>query len=614
MESRFARHPRRVLAILLGAAVFVRLIYCLQLGAGPLPRVHAFIADSDNHFFDEWGRRIAGGDWLQRAPLHPMASWMRNVAENAMSKDPLLPVKLGLAAGPGYDRAAMETRLWDHWLGGATFFQEPAYPYLVGITYRLAGPRVWHVFAWQLALGVAGVVIVHRLSRRVFSETAAAAAGALAVLAPIPLFYEATLLRDGLVAFATLALALAMHWATSGGRKRWLVLGLAFGAAALVKQSFLFFPVLMGAWRLAAVRARLRDRVIPVLLVAAGMVVGFLPAVLRNLAVGAPAFALNGSAAAMLAIFHTASASPFDLVLGPEFVRVLMATDGHPLASLVEAARTHASVWGMLALDLKKLLYAWHGFESPNNVDFYLFRQGAPLLAALPATFVVLVPLAGIGLATRRAANAWPLLVAILASIPTLVLAAVLSRYRAAIAAALLPLAGAGVVRLVSWVAARRWVATGTAAAAAALYLSWATGTPPGKEPQARAHAYAFIGVDWLALGEPAFAVPYLQESLRLLPGAPTVEARLGQAFLACGDHQRALQYVEAAARSFDSGALRELHARVLAAVGRREEAIAQARAAMTTDPPGEGARVLLDRLERDATSAAEVKSPETAP
>jgi tetratricopeptide (TPR) repeat protein len=419
-----------------------------------------------------------------------------------------------------------------------------------------------------------------------------------------------TLLRDALVAYVTLALALVMHWASAGGRRRWLLLGLAFGAAALVKQSFLFFPAVMAIWRAATVQARPRDRMVATGFVTLGMALALLPVILRNLAVGAPALAMNGSASAMLALYHTANATPFDVVVGPEYPRLLMATEGRFLSSLLEAARTHADAWGILILTLKKLLYTWHGFESPNNVDFYLFRQGAPLIAALPVTFVVLAPLAAIGVAARRGMNSWPIFVAILASVPTLVLGTVLSRYRAPIGAALLPLAGAGVVRLASWISDRRWLRAGAAAGATAIYLAWAMGSPSGKDPGERAHKYAWAGVEAIARGEPAYAVLNLQESIRLEPGSPKVEARLGQALLAAGDPRGALQHVEAAARSFDSSALRELHARVLATVGRREEAIVQARAALSADPERAEVRELLDRLERDAASAADVAPP----
>jgi tetratricopeptide (TPR) repeat protein len=328
------------------------------------------------------------------------------------------------------------------------------------------------------------------------------------------------------------------------------------------------------------------------------------PAILRNLVVGAPALAMNGSATGMLALYHIGSATPFDLLVSPEMSRVLVAADGGLLSSLAEAAKTHASPWSFWLLEARKLLYAWHGFEAPNNVDFYIFRQGAPLLAALPVTFVVLLPLAAVGVASRRAAEAWPVLVAIAASVPALVLGAVLSRYRAPLTAALLPLAGAGVVRLAGWIADRRWAWVGATGAATALYLVWATGSPPGKEPPELARFYARRGAEALVKAEPALAALFLQESLRLEPGAATVEARLGQILLQTGDAAGAVRHLARAARSLDSAPFHELYARALARAGRREEAIAQARAAVAADPSEARRRALLARLEQEAAAA----------
>jgi tetratricopeptide (TPR) repeat protein len=300
-------------------------------------------------------------------------------------------------------------------------------------------------------------------------------------------------------------------------------------------------------------------------------------------------------------MFHTASATPHDVVAAPEYTRILITTGGSTLAALVEAARTHDGAFGFVTLNLKKLAYAWHGFESPNNVDLYLFRQAAPILEWLPATFVVLLPLAAVGVASRDGARrAWPVLVAITASVPTLILAAVLSRYRSAIAFALLPLAGAGVVRLAAWAAGRRWARLGAVATMAAAYLAWATSAPPGVPTAPRAERYAWQGVDAITTGHADLAVLCLRESLRLVPAAPKVEARLAQALLATGDAHGALRHVEAASRVFESAALRELNARVLATLGRREEALVHARAAVAAEPGRADARALVDRLEQE--------------
>jgi 4-amino-4-deoxy-L-arabinose transferase-like glycosyltransferase len=578
LETWLAAHRRRVATSVLTAAVLIRLLLCLQLVGGPLPTIHQGLAASDNHFFDAWGRRVAAGDLLQREPFHPMAPWMNRIARRALTDDRGLAARVGLPADA--DDAAAQHLLWDRWLGGATFYQEPGYPYLVGLTYALAGPRPWAVFAWQLSLGALGTLMVLQLGRRLFSETAGLAAGALAVLAPIPLAFDVMLLRDGLVATFTVALACLMAWTVEGGRRRWLLLGLAFGAAALLKTSLLAFPALLAVWRLVAYRTPWRERLACAALAGAGMALALSPAVLRNLVVGVPPIALNGSAAAMLGSFHTAEALPSQLVFGPQFAHVVAAADGHILASLSEAARTHASAWSLLSLELKRLAYAWHGFEAPNNVDFYVYRQGAPLLANLPATFVVLAPLAAFGLVggRRHLVRAWPVILAALTSLPPLVLAGALSRYRAAFAAALLPLAGAGVARLIEWVRSRRWVPLGAALAATAAYLGWATAELPGRTRAERAQSYVDSANQLLKQdSSPALAALYFREALRLGLETPVVEARLGASLIASGNVEEGRRLLERSAgvlSPVEAHALQELVARlrVRAEAGAREE------------------------------------------
>jgi 4-amino-4-deoxy-L-arabinose transferase-like glycosyltransferase len=596
IEAWLQQRSRRVMLSLAAAAVFVRLIFCLQLAGGPLPDVQQLLVDSDMTFFDAWGRHLAAGDWLQREPFHPMPAWMRRFADEVMKADPAFPVRVGLAANEQYDHDAMRSALWTHWLGGPVWFQEPGYAWLVGLTYLLSGPSPWHVFFWQLALGVVAVVLVHRIAARLFSSTAALAAGVLAVGAPIPLAYEATLLRDQLVVVVTLVLVYLMSVSTEGGRARALVLGVAFGAASLVKQPFLAFPILMGGFRWFVARTPLRERLSWAGLVAAGIALALLPAIVRNLVVGAAPLAFNGSAAAQLALYHTARATPFELTLTPEFTRVLLIADGRPLASFIEAVKTHASVGSWLWLETLKVAYGFHGFESANDVDFYLFRQGAPVLAWLPVTIVVLVPLAAVGGFAQRL-KAWPLWVAIAGSLPTLALAAAVSRYKAPIVAALFPLAGAGVVALVAWGVRRKWQPVAAWAALSLGYVLWATHDPPGKEAATRATGYAQSGVYWLDFGAPAYAALELKEALRLAPDSATVEHRLGQALYAAGEAGEALPHVEAAARQIDTPELRELHACVLAELGRRDEALALARSALTQDPNRTAARLLLEKL-----------------
>jgi len=194
-----------------------------------------------------------------------------------------------------------------------------------------------------------------------------------------------------------------------------------------------------------------------------------------------------------------------------------------------EAARTHASVWSFVRLELLRVLYSFHGFEIPNNVDFYVFRHAAPVLDWLFVPFWLLVPLAGVGLASRRWRCAWPIFIAIAAHVITMVLANPLSRYRAGLAVALVPLAGVGIVHFAGWLRGRAWLKIFVALAASGLYLVFALTPIPGYEPLARSMRYAQLAEGALAMGEVELAELHLIEAARLQPEDAALAARLEQ-------------------------------------------------------------------------------------
>jgi hypothetical protein len=187
----------------------------------------------------------------------------------------------------------------------------------------------------------------------------------------------------------------------------------------------------------------------------------------------------------------------------------------------------------------------------------------------LPVTFVVLLPLSCVGVLKNPKA-AGPIFVAVLGSLPTMILAVGLSRYRSAMVAAMFPLAGAGLALLIGWALRRRWLLLGLAAVATSLYLAWAVGEPRGQSRDARALHYALVGRGSLAAGESGYASLVLRESLRLSPH-PEAELLLGQALLAGGEAEEALPHLAAAARAFDSAQVRALYQRALEASGHRQ-------------------------------------------
>src|SRR5262245_52277440 len=172
IEARLAAKARWILIGLIAGSVLLRVAYFLQIDGGPCSQWHRW-ENGDPHFFDLWGRRIAGGDWLTSASLHPLHTWHKQVALEYFIRHRAEEADL---VKQGLDPAAA---LWDRWYGGKLFHQEPLYPYVVGITYRIFGPDPRWVYAIQMILGVLSNVLVWSIARRHFGERAGFVAAGL---------------------------------------------------------------------------------------------------------------------------------------------------------------------------------------------------------------------------------------------------------------------------------------------------------------------------------------------------------------------------------------------------------------------------------------------------
>jgi len=120
-----SRVPGAPLLLVLAAATAIRLVSWLDIRDGPLLYLHRW-TESDMAFFDEWARAILAGDVLGRATPRPYHSGHNGVAREAH--------RLSGASEP-FDEA-VGRRLWNHWLGEHTFYQDPLYPYVLASIYQ----------------------------------------------------------------------------------------------------------------------------------------------------------------------------------------------------------------------------------------------------------------------------------------------------------------------------------------------------------------------------------------------------------------------------------------------------------------------------------------------
>ncbi len=535
-EAWLKGRRRFVLAVVIGASILLRLIYWLEMRNTPCVAAHEW-TQTDMHFFHEWSQTIAKGDWLSNGEYHPLMAWQRVCAQQWFDENPD-----DRANYPGTDvwvlqpngikerRLSDETSraLWNHWFGGKQYHQEPLYVYLVAFTYKIFGPNVHWVFLWQMMLGVASNVLIWLLARRYFGDLAGAVAAVFAVFYVPLLFYELALVRTTLTAFIGLALALITDRAVEKSTVRdWFLAGLACGVSLLCQTTFATFIV--GSAVILVIKHRKeRPRLWKLgVVMAAGVLVGISPFVVRNVIVGAPTL---GWASVGPLTFLSDNERTFQPEYGPggltpPQVRIMGRAHGTMGPIVVESVKSRG-VGGWIALMAQKFSMMWQWYEMPDNQNLYFYRRYSSVLANTPFTFFILSPLAliGLGLAARDFRTCALLYVMIIAGVAVGVLALPLSRYRVPFVAAMIPFAALTVARLAGWAASREWKRFGVTLTAAAVVFIW-TARPLGENtPLIRAADYgAPYGYFWAkkcdaATGNPAAQAAIIEESLRVEP------------------------------------------------------------------------------------------------
>src|SRR5713226_5482548 len=181
MEGTASKDKRFAWALAIFAtALVVRLAHVWQMRASPFFSVLM----GDSHGYDEWARRLAGGDWI----------------------------------------------------GHEVFYQAPLYPYLLGVIYAIAGRSLLAVRISQVIIGSASCALLGLAASRLFSSRAGIAAGLMLALYAPAIFFDGLLQKSVLdVFFICLALWLISQITTTSRLWAWLALGLALGCLSLTR-------------------------------------------------------------------------------------------------------------------------------------------------------------------------------------------------------------------------------------------------------------------------------------------------------------------------------------------------------------------------------------------
>ena len=436
-----------VLAAIVLLSIVFRIALFIELNRTPLVDLDRW-SETDMHYYDSWARQIAAGDRLSRNVPLPLHAWHVEIADTFLTQHPE-------TSQPDVDAArreqiAPEAHLWARWMKWPQFYQDAMYPYLVAAIYKVFGPNVRWVLAWQLLLGVFTTVLIWDLTSRHFGPAVGNTAAAIALLCAPLMYYELLLLRESAIVFASVGVAWLADRAMARDRPiGYFAAGIALGLACLLKSSLLLLPIGM-AIAIAAIhsqRPQMAARAVGILL--AGVVLGTSPLVIRNTAVGVPAFALASGGPLTFVSANEATNQPDEgnYVNTAVLARFLGETDGGWAAALSAAFAGH-SITSYAGLLWEKWSLAWHWYELPNNDNFYYAQQRVPLLNWLPMTAFVISPLAlaGLILGVRRLRQVWMLYLLVALALAPLMIFYVLGRFRVVLLAAAIPFAALTIV------------------------------------------------------------------------------------------------------------------------------------------------------------------------
>ncbi len=555
----------RIALAIFGLALAVRLVHVWQLGSAPF----FDLAMGDAQSYHAWGMEIAGGDWL----------------------------------------------------GGETFYQAPLYPYFLGLVYTLFGPGLLAVRLCQIVLGSAACALLAMAGRRLFSKEAGVVAGLmLAVYAPA-IFFDGLIQKTAPGVFLLcLLLALLARLVTEPGRPRaWLWPGVVLGALVLTRENALVFGAVLLGW-LVLSRDAGRRHLARAGALALGLAVVLLPVAARNQAVGGDFLLTTAQFGPNFYIGNNPDADGTyrPLVPGrgdPRFERrdatqiaerdvgetlTPAQVSSHWTGRALDYIRTQPGDW--LRLTGRKVMLALNGSEVADTEDQLSHADWSlPLrLAGHVWHFGLLAPLgvAGICLTWGRRRQLRPFHLMLAAYAASVVLFAVMARYRHPLAPLLMLFAAGGVATVWEMAKGRQpadWTWQGAWAAAAAAGLLVFCNWPVLSMSDMRAITALNVGTELQAEGRIEEAVEQYRQVLALTPDDALAHSNLGTAFAAQGRLEEAVGHYERALALAPEDA--DTHSNLgnaLLSLDRAEAGIASLRRALDIDPTSAEAHAAL--------------------
>jgi len=538
--------------VIFAAAFSIRLLYLIQIQSIPL----FYLLPGDGRTYDEWAQRIAAGDWL----------------------------------------------------GSGVFYQAPLYPYFLGVMQFTFGHDLWAIRMVQVLLGSVSCVLIFLAGEKLFSRTAAIAAGLMLGFYAPAVFFDGVIDKSVLDVFLLSMLVWVLLGAASGRQwRQWLGAGAILALLGLSRENALVLALVVPIWIVIYFSDQsVKNRAAWVGFFSLGLLLVLIPVGLRNFAVGGE-FKLTTSQ--LGANFFIGNNPVADGTYGS--VRKIIGEpqlEGSDATRLAEREtgrkmtpgevsdfwlqkswtyiRTEPFQWARLLG--KKWLMVWNAREVEDSDDFYIYSKWSLVLTILGwiTHFGVLAPLAALGIwvSRRQWRGLWLLYAMILSLALSVAIFYIFGRYRFPLVPLLTLFAGAAVAELGNLFRNRgRSLAVAfVVLLASALIVNW---------PIYGIHGPGSVGYNNLSnayykQGKVTEAINAARQALQVEPDLGVAHYNLGNLYAAQGKFDIAKQYFERAMAIYPNYAeVRTNYGQLIAERGDLETGIRYFRQAIRLNP-----------------------------
>lgn len=502
-----------------------------------------------------------------------------------------LPVDCG-----AYDRWAQRIAAGE-WLGQGVFYQDPLYPYFLGVFYHLFGRHLTALLLVQSLLGALNVVLLWGIACRLWNTRVGGLTAVLAALyAPfwfydglvLKTFLEVLLLNGGLLAWVAASAAGDRR----NGLRRGLLAGILLGFGSLARANYLGLVPLLLLWLAwlaprhsggpPAPGAQRRYETTgspfssPTRAAGLGLLCGLflvlVPVLVRNRVAGGD-WVLTTAQAGQNFYIGNNPENHRGTYLPPSFLRPApqheeedFLREGERRTGTKLSPSAASRYWlgqglafiashpgSALALDLKKLGLFLHRYEKPDNEDIAFWGRYSPWLRYNFLRFGVVGPLALVGLVLG-----WPrrrqlsLLYMVLAGYAlSICLFFILARYRLPAVSLLLIFAAGAVVETAEAVRARNRGRLLVAVVALVPALIVVHHPSTEESGSMTAEMYTNLGSAYLDEGRLVEALAAQQQAVQLSPQSPDVHYNLGVTLYRSGKRDEAIEQFRTVVRLY---------------------------------------------------------------